>query len=42
VAYRQMGELAAEMVLDIRRGGEAPATTLLPPTLSIRASTVPS
>jgi LacI family transcriptional regulator len=39
VAYRQMGSQAAELVLELREGGDAPTTTLLEPMLSIRAST---
>ena len=39
VAYRNMGAQAAEVVLQILGGSEPPLTTLLEPTLSVRAST---
>ncbi|MGI9606010.1 MAG: LacI family DNA-binding transcriptional regulator [Acidimicrobiales bacterium] len=42
IAYRHMGAKAAEVLLQILQGEDAPTTTLLEPTLSIRASTRPA
>ena len=39
VAYRHMGARAAEVLLAMLRGDDAPTTTLLEPTLTVRAST---
>ena len=39
VGFRHMGSLAADVMLKVLSGGDAPTTTLLPSTLSIRAST---
>ena len=42
VGYRQMGARAADLLVEILEGGEAPGSVLLEPSLSIRASTVPT
>ena len=39
ISYRHMGARAAECLLSMLRGEDAPATTLLEPTLAVRAST---
>lgn len=41
VGFRYMGAQAAELMLHILSNDDVPSTTLLEPTLSIRASTVP-